>query len=257
MSFTALSLNNQMTALFFLFLLPLCFVMKWVAFRGTPESKNWLITLSPFPSPASLRRALPLSAAPRLIGRFLLASITCVCAYWLYWNVWQGFRLPPLLLSYVGAIMLWLVSEALGSLVPFLALPTGRLLSPPHGSWPPLSRSLSEFWGQRWNLWMSDLFRQMIFRPLQNRPVLALFVVFLASGVLHEWVINVPLYLVTGKTCFGFMIVYFLLQAFGILIERRTRNRTARRLLVWLFVFGAVPLMVNEGMLRVLHLWPE
>jgi hypothetical protein len=53
------------------------------------------------------------------------------------------------------------------------------------------------------------------------------------------------------------MIAYFLLQAVGILIERRTRNRALRRLLVWLFVFGAAPLIVNEGLLRILHLWPE
>ena len=77
------------------------------------------------------------------------------------------------------------------------------------------------------------------------------------SGVLHDLVINVPLYFVTGRKYFGFMTLYFLLQAVGILIERKTRNRGARIFLLWLFVFGAVPLMVNEGMLRILHLWPE
>jgi hypothetical protein len=86
--------------------------------------------------------------------------------------------------------------------------------------------------------------------------VLALFLVFLASGILHEWVINVPLYIVTGRKCFGSMTLYFLLQALGILIERKTRNRLVRILLVWIFVFGAAPLMVNEGVLRILHLWP-
>ncbi len=84
----------------------------------------------------------------------------------------------------------------------------------------------------------------------------ALFLVFLASGILHEWVINVPLYIVTGRKCFGSMILYFLLQAIGILIERQTRNRHVRRLLVWLFVFGAAPLIANEGLLRILRLWP-
>ncbi|TAK97272.1 MAG: hypothetical protein EPO07_13550 [Verrucomicrobia bacterium] len=153
--------------------------------------------------------------------------------------------------------MLWLVSEVVSLLLPFFALPAGRLLPPLHGASPPLAKSVSDFWGRCWNVWTSDWFRQIIFRPLQTRPVLALFVVFLVSGVLHEWVINVPLYLVTGRNCFGSMGLYFLLQAFGILIERRTRNRGVRILLVWLFVFGAAPLMVNEGMLRVLHLWPD
>jgi hypothetical protein len=53
------------------------------------------------------------------------------------------------------------------------------------------------------------------------------------------------------------MVLYFELQALGILIERRMRHRGVRLVLVWLFVFGAAPLIVNEGLLRVLHLWPE
>src|SRR5262245_12262488 len=246
-----------MTALFFLALLPLCFVMKLVAFRGPPESKDWALILSPFPTPVSVKRALPLSAGPRLIRRFRADLAAGISAYWLCWNFLRSFRLPPVLLSYVGAIMLWIVSEALGSLVPFLALPSGRLLPLPHGSAPPLANSLSEFWGRRWNVWTSDWFRQIIFQPLRTRPVLALFLVFLASGVFHEWVINVPLYIVTGRKRFGSMMLYFLLQAVGILIERRTRSTNVRILLVWLFVFGAAPLMVNEGLLRILHLWPE
>jgi Membrane bound O-acyl transferase family len=257
MSLAAASPDWQVTALFFATVLPLCFLMKLAAFRGASESMDLPTILSPFPSPASVKRALPLSAGPRLIRRFLVYFAVCVCAYWLYWDVFHLFRLPPVLLGYIGAIMLWLVSEALGSLAPFLAMPSGRLLPLPHGSAPPLARSLSEFWGRRWNVWTSDWFRQIIFRPLQARPLLALFLVFLVSGLLHECVINVPLYIVTGRNRFGCMVLYFGLQALGILIERRTRNRGARVLLAWLFVFGAAPLMVNEGVLRILHLWPE
>jgi Membrane bound O-acyl transferase family len=257
MSFTAISLNWQMTALFFLALLPVCFFMKLAAFRDTPESKDLTAILSPLPSPILMKHAMPLSAAPRLIRRSLVAFGACACAYWLCGQFFRHFRPPTILLSYIGAIILWLVSEALGSLVPFLAMPSGRLLPLPHGPAPPLAKSLSEFWGRRWNVWTSEWFRQVIFRPLRNRPTFALFVVFLASGVIHEWVINVPLYLVTGRKCFGSMVLYFLLQALGILIERRTRNRGVRIFLVWLFVFGAAPLIVNEGTLRILHLWPR
>jgi hypothetical protein len=256
MSFTALSPNWQMTALYFLALLPVCFFMKLVAIWGAPESKDPLAILTIYPTSVALRRCLPLSAAPRLICRALLAWTVCICAYWLYVRLVQEFRPPKILLSYIGAIMLWLVSEALGSLIPFLGLPSGRLLPLPHGPTPLFAKSLSEFWGRRWNVWTSEWFRQVIFRPLQARPVLALFLVFLTSGIFHEWVINVPLYIVTGKKYFGSMILYFLLQAVGILIEHKTRNRGVRILLVWLFVFGAAPLMVNEGMLRILHLWP-
>jgi hypothetical protein len=191
------------------------------------------------------------------MGRFLIALGACVFAYWAYWNLLAGAGIPAVFRCYAGAIVLWLVSEAFGSLVPFLGLPAGRLLPLPHGAAPPLARSLGEFWGVRWNLWFSDLFRQMIFHPLRAQPVVALFLVFLVSGVLHEWVINLPLYLVTGRSCFGSMMLYFLLQAIGILIERRFRRGGIRVLLMWLFVFGAAPLIVNEGLMRVLHLWVE
>jgi hypothetical protein len=257
MSFVALSPNWQLTALYLLAVSPLFLAMKCVAFWGAAKSrKDWAVILSPFPTPVSVKRALPLSAAPRVIRRFLLALSVCICSYWLYWN-FLAFRLPPILLSYLGAIMLWLMSEALGAAVVFLAIPWGNLLPFPHGAAPPLAKSLSDFWGRRWNVWVSDWFRQVIFCPLQAHPVLALLLVFLASGDLHEWAINVPLYIVTGKNCFGSMIVYFLLQALGILLERRTRNRQVRVLFVWLFVFGAAPLIVNEGLLRILQLWPN
>jgi Membrane bound O-acyl transferase family len=257
MSFATLSPNWQMTALFCLALVPVYFFMKLVAFWGTPISKNLAALLSPYPVPVPARQMLPLSAGTRLVCRFFVGLAVCLCAYWLCRKLWENYRPPVILFSYIGAIMLWLVSETLGSLIPFLALPSGRLLPLPHGPMPPLAKSLSEFWGRRWNVWTGEWFRLTIFRPLQAHPVFALFLVFLVSGILHEWAINVPLYIVTGRNCFGSMTLYFLLQAVGIMIERKTRSRGVRIFLVWLFVFGAAPLMINEGMLRILHLWPK
>ncbi len=246
-----------MTVLFILTILPLCYLVKLFTFRGASKSPDWAIILVPFRFAAASKRMLPLSAAPALIRRFVVFLGVCICAYWLYWQLLRNVQPPLILLSYLGALILWPVGEALGSLIPFLTMPSGRLLPLPHGATPPLAKSLSEFWGRRWNVWVSDLFRQTIFRPLQSRPMFALVLVFLISGLLHELAINVPLYIVTGRKLFGTMILYFLLQAIGILIERKMHNRTARIFLVWLFVFGTVPLMVNEGMLRILHLWPE
>lgn len=255
MRFSELPTDAQVAGMFFLTLVPTMIAMKIVAFRGAPESKVRAFALAPFPSPASARRALPWSAGPRLIRRFLVALCACVVGYWLYWQFVTG--LPRVVWSYAGAILLWLVSEALGSLAPFLAAPSGRLLPLPHGGSPPLANSLSDFWGRRWNVWTSDWFRQMIFHPLRHRSVLALILVFLVSGLLHEWVINFSLYVVTGTNYFGSMMIYFLLQAVGILLERSVRNRRVRVLFVWLFVLGPAPLFVNEGMLRIVGLWSD
>jgi hypothetical protein len=68
----------------------------------------------------------------------------------------------------------------------------------------------------------------------------------------------VPLYYLTGKVRFGSMMVYFLLQGAGLMVERRFLRYAprARVLLVWLVVLGPAPLILNEGLLRALLLWP-
>ena len=57
----------------------------------------------------------------------------------------------------------------------------------------------------------------------------------------------------------GSMMLYFLLQAVGILVERRWLKGRARLsvVFVWLVVFVPAPLVINEGLLRTLHLWPD
>nr|CAB3487413.1 unnamed protein product [Digitaria exilis] len=53
---------------------------------------------------------------------------------------------------------------------------------------PYLSASLREFWGRRWNLSVSALLRQSVFRPVRARhgTVAAGVVVFAVSGLMHE-----------------------------------------------------------------------
>ncbi len=82
-------------------------------------------------------------------------------------------------------------------------------------------------------------------------------VVFFVSGGMHECVINLPLYLVTCRSLFGSMMIYFLIQAPAILFENKflKRRPVARNVLLWVMVVGPIPLMLNEGMLRVLRLW--
>jgi hypothetical protein len=89
--------------------------------------------------------------------------------------------------------------------------------------------------------------------------VFALLLAFAISGLLHEWFINVPLYFVTGRALFGSMMIYFLLQAAGILWERHFLKGHPRLMVAfaWLVVFVPSPLELNEGVLRLLHLWPD
>jgi hypothetical protein len=179
-------------------------------------------------------------------------------SYWIYWQLIHAFQIRGIFLSYLAVPILLLVHELLIALVNLIFLPSGHLLPALHRR-PWVARSIADFWGNRWNLWFSDWFRYTIFSRLRRRPIFALFLVFAVSGLMHEWVINVPLYCLTGRILFGTMMIYFLLQAVGILCERHFLKSHPRLMaaFVWLVVFVPSPLVLNEGLLRVLHLWLE
>ncbi len=80
------------------------------------------------------------------------------------------------------------------------------------------SRSLTEFWGRRWNLAFSEMTALGIYRPLQpllGRPA-AMVAAFFASGLLHEIAISLPV-----MRGFGLPLAYFALHGLLMVIERR------------------------------------
>lgn len=108
---------------------------------------------------------------------------------------------------------------------------------------PYLSGDLAEFWGKRWNLAFRDLTHRFLFRPLSKRfsPMVAMFLVFGGSGVVHDLVITVP-----ARAGYGGPTVYFLLQAFGMLVERQrwfAKRSRLRRVFCWLVLLAPVPLL--------------
>jgi hypothetical protein len=82
---------------------------------------------------------------------------------------------------------------------------------------PILSRNLSEFWGRRWNLGFRQLAHDFIFQPLYRRigAPAAGFVVFVASGLIHDLVISLP-----ARGGYGLPTAYFVLQGLGVSFER-------------------------------------
>ena len=79
------------------------------------------------------------------------------------------------------------------------------------------SKSLSEFWGKRWNLGFRQLSHDLIFRPLHRSLGAgnAGFLVFVMSGVVHDLVISVP-----ARAGYGLPTLYFLIQGAGVALER-------------------------------------
>lgn len=79
------------------------------------------------------------------------------------------------------------------------------------------TRSLSEFWGKRWNMGFRLLTFQLVFEPLR-RPTgaaVATFSSFVVSGFIHELVISVP-----ARAGYGLPTAYFAIQGAGVLAER-------------------------------------
>ncbi|MGH9712795.1 MAG: MBOAT family protein [Candidatus Acidiferrales bacterium] len=166
----------------------------------------------------------------------------------------------------LGAILLWIVARSLPGEEPLLRGWTGLLglilllhfgsfqlialvwqtfgvKAMPIMSSPLRSRSLAEFWGKRWNLGFRQLSYELIFCPLHRTlgSEAAGLLVFLASGLIHDFVISLP-----ARGGYGLPTAYFLLQGAGITIEH---TRFGKRLGLgqgvqgWLFmaVFVATP----------------
>ncbi|WP_425616232.1 MBOAT family protein [Anatilimnocola sp. NA78] len=125
--------------------------------------------------------------------------------------------LPPLVTGWVG-----IVGLALAILFGFAHFVSIAWRSLGVNAQPIMNRplwafSLSDFWGQRWNLAFHDVGREYVFRPLLRRigVIGSTFAVFLFSGIVHDLVMSVPL-----RRGIGLPTLYFLLQAVGVLFER-------------------------------------
>lgn len=80
------------------------------------------------------------------------------------------------------------------------------------------ARTLSEFWGRRWNRAFSDFARDRIHRPLTRRwgRAAATAAVFAFSGIAHELVISLP-----AGGGWGLPTLYFALHGALVVLEKR------------------------------------
>ena len=128
----------------------------------------------------------------------------------------------PLLAGWVamGGIALWLHFGILGLIALFWQY-QGRDIHALMNA-PLLSKSLSEFWGRRWNTAFRDFAHEQIFRPICRRwnAQGATLLSFLFSGLIHELAISVP-----AQAGYGLPTVYFLLQYLGVVVERWATKR--------------------------------
>jgi hypothetical protein len=130
----------------------------------------------------------------------------------LYWLVRWFFALAVVYTLSAGAYrLLFLAYRAIG------------FITPPLHIAPAASRSVQEFWGERWNrtigLWLAETF----FRPLARRrhPVMGVLAAFAASALVHAYIAWVA---VSWEMAIA-TLVFFLSQAVVIAVERLLRVR--------------------------------
>ena len=120
---------------------------------------------------------------------------------------------------------------------------------------PATATSLSLFWSERWNRGFNELVHIFLFRTTYRKIGVtgAMFLVFLASGLVHDLVISVP-----ARACYGLPTAYFLLQGVGVLFERTATARSVglnRGVAGWLYMaaftlFPAAALLFPPDFIR-------
>ena len=216
------------------------------------------VLLSPVFSTVSWKKKVAVDRAliRRILIRGVLLFLPFAASWRLYLTLVPPIRPSVLAQSYLALIPLYCMGEFASVVFEFVYLPTGWHF-PAHHRFPPLSKTLAEFWGSRWATWVADWLRQMVFDRYRRRPVLGLFAAFFLSGLWHELLINVPLYLFYRVNVLGSMLLYFSIQALGILGERKFSlgEGLLHRVYTWAVVVIPAPLVMNEGVLRAVGLF--
>lgn len=143
---------------------------------------------------------------------------------------------PPLLQGWIGMLGLVLLLHFGTFRLVALVWQSLGVVAKPIMSAPLKSTSLSEFWGQRWNLGFSQLAHDLVVAPLHKMlgPQLAGFLVFVISGLIHDLVISVP-----ARGGYGLPTLYFLIQGCAVSVERSALGKSLglrRSLPGWLFM---------------------
>ncbi len=182
---------------------PLWRVLAYTLLWPGMDTRPWMTgrTASPKPGIRTIIGAL----LKILFGTFLLWIVTPHIAMPLA-RAWVGMIGLIFLLHFGSFHLLALFWQSMSvAVVPIMQNPIG-------------ATTLTDFWGRRWNQAFRDLVYPVLFHPLARRlpPHAALWITYLISGLAHELVISVP-----AHGGYGLPTLYFLLQAFGIGMEKR------------------------------------
>ncbi len=232
---------------------------KWVAWRAATQGNaparigavrfffGWPgMDPKPFLRPAHIRRMSARNGLLGTLARILIGIclITAAC-------IATDAPLNPLLVGWIGMIgTMFALHFGLFDLLAGIWNARGVAVEPIMQR-PCASDSLTEFWS-RWNRGFRDIASVLIFRPLRKHIGVsrAMLATFLFSGVVHDLVISVP-----ARAGFGLPTLYFMLQGFGILIDRSipARYALARRLLLYVTAAAPIGLLFHPPFVREVY----
>lgn len=161
-------------------------------------------------------------ATPKLTEWLLAAARVVVGVTLLWFAANAGITANPVANAWIGMLGLTLLLHF--GLFHLAALIWQRAGVPakPLMQAPATATSLAAFWGVRWNTAFNKLVHDLAFRPLARQfgVAWATLGVFGISGIIHELAISFP-----ARGCYGLPFSYFMLQGFGVLLERSSFGR--------------------------------
>jgi alginate O-acetyltransferase complex protein AlgI len=217
-----------------------------LATRGRPEGAGLLAFLFAWPGviPDIFRERRTAQAIDP--GQFLAAwaRMALGAAFVLLLAVYAP-RIPEPVLGLAGiAAILLTLHLGIAGLLPWLLRWAGFGV-PLLFDRPWAARSLSEFWGRRWNLVFVEMNQRFFLRPAHRYfgargYRLALFAI---SGLLHELALSYP-----AGGGWGLPFAYFLLQ--GVLVGVEERFRIVNRAWTWFWLIAPAPWLFHEPFRR-------
>lgn len=186
-----------------------------------------------------------------IMFKFFVHSFTVLFFYDFYKVLFENFNYSIIVKAYLFSIYIYLFTNFIAASARVFTLLTKEVPIDMHNK-PYLSKSISEFWGNRWNRWIHD-WLNLISKKCAPRSIkLRIFWAFFFSGLFHEAMFTLPYYLYYKENFMGTMMTYFMFQFLFMIIDRKVLKFNApklRRAFMWFSVFAPIPFFINKPLL--------
>lgn len=220
------------------------------------DKKYTFLILSPFYSTKTWSKIKSINkvdifSSLKKFSYLVLISILVLVFYKLFLNNLSQYNYIIVLIS---IIPFYLITEIIGNFVEIIFLLLNRNIPSIHNK-PFQAKNITQFWSNGWNIWVRDWLFQITPNSIRRTKYLNTVFPFLVSGIWHEIIINLPLFIITQINIFGTMTLYFLLQSLGVITDKKffryKNDYNFRYMFCLLVTIGPAPLFFNDQLLQV------